>query len=599
MSQIKILSDRVANQIAAGEVIERPVAVVKELIENSIDADARKITIAIKNGGKSLIKVTDDGIGMEPDDALIALERHATSKLIQASDLNSIRTFGFRGEALPSIASVSNFVLKTKRENALEACEIFISAGKLIHNKACGMPHGTSIEVSHLFKGVPARRKFLKSEATETAHIYYTVRLFALAHPTISFELVDNGRSVIKSPSCSDLSDRISEIWNQNISKDLFNLDASSDCGRLHLKGLISKIGTTRSTRREMIFFVNNRPVDNKTLTYAVMDAYSGRIPKGKFPICFLFIEIDPSEIDVNVHPTKREIKFRNETTVRHCILQAVHSKLEAANQVIKSENSIHIKSFPEASPLPVFKSTKNAQSPVEEAPASYQSDPSKAKPIPRIKAEIQGANKRTQDPHSEKNFNNQSNWKFIQVLKNKFALYQTPNGLVLLNTLRANQRIYFESILEDLREHSHSVQELLIPLQIELEPLAANALEEYSELLNSKGFQLESLGKQFYRLLSIPAWLEINQAEAFINDLINQLRTRGAFSKNPKQSLFWEMLAKLAIKEFYFYQPETTSDILKAIPTQLFQCKEPLINPLGKAIYWEIDWTEIQKKID
>ena len=597
MSQIKILSDRVANQIAAGEVIERPVAVVKELVENSIDAQATRICIAIKNGGKSYIKVSDNGIGMDPDEALIALERHATSKLTEASDLNTIRSFGFRGEALPSIASVSNFLLKTKKENAIEGVSLFISAGKLIESKACGMPHGTSVEVSQLFKGVPARRKFQKTEATETAHIYNAVRLFALAHPSIAFELSDNGRTVMQSPACSELSDRISEIWNQNLSKDLLALNDSCDSKLLHLNGLISKTGTFRSSKREMIFFVNKRPVENKTLNYAVLDAYSnsGRIPKGKFPLCFLFIDIDPSEIDVNIHPTKREIKFKNENLIRQMILEAVHSKLDEATNVTKAQHSVQIESFPEAKPLPIFKSKSAPKTLLNETAESYSN------PLHEDSKTIlkKPDNQKTAIPTPTKTeVNYQSNWKFIDILNNKWALYQTSNGLVLLNVLRANQRLYFESITNDLKHNINHSQDLLIPIQLKLELFAANTLKKYLPDLKKNGFQLESLGKEFYRLLSIPNWLDIEQAESFIDELINQLSARGNVSKLSDTSLTGDLLAKLAIEEFYFKQPETSPEVLKAIPSKLFKCKEPMINPLGKMIFWEITWSEIEKKI-
>ena len=593
MTQIKILSDRVANQIAAGEVIERPVAVVKELIENSIDAGASKILVEIKNGGKSFIKVTDNGVGMDPDEALISLERHATSKLKEANDLNEIRTYGFRGEALPSIASVSNFILKTRTENALEGTEILISAGKLIHNKFCGMPPGTSIEVSQLFKGVPARRKFLKSEATESAHIYFTIRLFALAHPTIAFELIDEGRSIIRSPACTNFSDRISEIWNQNISKDLLPIKESNASQNLKLTGLISKIGTNRSTRREMIFFVNNRPVENRTLSYAVLDAYAGRIPKGKFPIVFLFIDIDPSEIDVNVHPTKREIKFRNETSIRQFMVNAVHAKLEAIHTINAPENKTKIESFPEAKPIPVFTSPP---SPKKEAISDVLSksappDIQEGKPINKtIKQAI------TQEVDQAKS--QETHWQFIQTLKGKFALYQTENGLVILNILRANQRIHFEKIIAHLEKNTQTIQELLLPIQIELEPLAAASLEEHIQQLNANGFGVEAFGRNTYRIFSIPNWLDMDQAEVFLKDLIEHLRTRGSISKNPTLPLFWDSLANTAVKEFYFKQLDLSSDILKSIPNELFKCQDPLVNPLGKKIFWEIEWTEIQKKM-
>ena len=226
MSSIRILSDRVANQIAAGEVIERPVAVVKELVENSIDAGATRIEVEYRNGGKSYLRIEDNGKGMSPDEALLCLERHATSKIREAADLHTVESFGFRGEALPSIASVSRFILRTRAEGWEHGTQVQINGGKLIDKKDCGMPVGTVIEVAHLFNSVPARRKFLKTESTESAHIAYTTRLFAVAHPQIAFSLLENGRTLFRSPACQNLQDRISEIWGKRLAEDLLSVDA-------------------------------------------------------------------------------------------------------------------------------------------------------------------------------------------------------------------------------------------------------------------------------------------------------------------------------------------------------------------------------------
>ena len=609
MSQIKILSDQVANQIAAGEVIERPVAAVKELVENSIDADADRISIEIKNGGKSLIRITDNGCGMAEDQALISLERHATSKLREANDLNEISTFGFRGEALPSVASVSQFMLKTRAEGSIEGTEIRIHSGKLIDKKICGMPKGTSIEVRHLFNSVPARRKFLKSDATETAHIQFIVRLFALAHPNIAFELIDSGRTVLKSPACIQLTDRISEVWNRNISKDLLPVSATSENGEIEIRGLSSKIGTNRSTRREMIFFVNNRPVDNKTLSYAVLDAYAGRIPKGRFPVAFLFLKVDPSTIDVNVHPTKREIRFRNEVSIRHFILNTIHAALEELNSQIIEAQSTNIADFVGAIPKPIF---EKPTIPKAQAPKLDTGGPAASNPNLHSHKEgqtVDNASMVNDSPLSDakspdikgnkKLGQAKSNWQFITQIKKKYAVYNTPNGLVILNILRAMQRIRYENILEQLKKNTPQIQDLLIPIKIELEPLGSSTLEAHLDDLGTHGFTIESFGKNYFRILGIPEWLKIENAERFIKDLIDQLRTRGAFSKSPNQSLSWENIAQIAIKDYHFAKHEQNPMTLEHLPDLLFKCNDPLVNPLGKSIFLELNWNEIEKKIN
>lgn len=607
MPRIKILSDRVANQIAAGEVIERPVAVIKELIENSIDAQATKISIEINNGGKSLIKISDNGIGMNEDEALLSLERHATSKLREANDLNEITSFGFRGEALPSIASVSQFTLKTRTKDSIEGVEIKITAGKLFSQKACGMPHGTIIDVRNLFTGVPARRKFLKTEKTESAHIYFSVRLFALAHPHIAFELIDTGKIILKSAACNSLNDRISEIWNRNISKDLLPISAKAENSNLKINGLIAKIGIDRSTRREMIFFVNNRPVDNRTLSYAVLDAYMGKIPKGRFPVVFLFLTMDPKDVDVNIHPTKKEIRFRDEASVRQFVLQAVHEKLEATNPHLIQKQPSASSAIPEPKPIPIISThslQKQSKEQISISDERFQSpsqiidnDKRDWNSSPRLKPlDSQSSNPKL-DPTAQSDI--KLYWTYLHTLKEKYALYQTPRGIVLLNILRAKQRIRYESILEQIGNQTQSKQDLIIPIQIELEPLAASALESHLNELNDYGFIIESFGKNFYRVMSVPDWLKIEHIEKFILDLVDQLRTRGSYSKNPKQSVFWEQIAHSAIKDFLFNSEKEHASSLEKLPTLLFQCEEPLTNPLGKIIFFELDWNEIEKKIN
>ena len=605
MPRIRILSDRVANQIAAGEVIERPVAVIKELIENSIDAKATRISIEINNGGKSLIKISDNGIGMDEDEALLSLERHATSKLREANDLNEITSFGFRGEALPSIASVSQFTLKTRTKNSIEGIEINVTAGKLLSQKACGMPHGTIIDVKNLFTGVPARRKFLKTENTESAHIYFAVRLFALAHPHIAFELIDTGKIILKSASCSSLNDRISEIWNRNIAKDLLPISAEDKNSNLKINGLIAKVGIDRSTRREMIFFVNNRPVDNRTLSYAVLDAYMGQIPKGRFPVVFLFLTIDPKDVDVNIHPTKKEIRFRDEASVRQFTLQAIHAKLEASNPHRIQKQNNPSSEIPEPSPTPIIATNQHQEKSEDTVSVANDSlqQPSQViknyglEPSPTLKALDRESPIDKQTPSS--NTNIKVNWVYLHTLKEKYAVYQTPEGIVLLNILRAKQRIRYEEVLAQVSKSRPSKQDLIIPIQIELEPLAATTLESHLNQLNDYGFTIESFGKNFYRIISIPDWLKINYVEKFTLDLIDQLRTRGGYSKSPKQSVFWEQIAQSSIKDFLFNSEKEHASSLEKLPSLLFRCEEPLTNPLGKIIFFELNWNDIEKKIN
>ncbi|MGY8717240.1 MAG: DNA mismatch repair endonuclease MutL, partial [Verrucomicrobiia bacterium] len=326
MSDIRILSDRVANQIAAGEVIERPAAVVKELVENALDAGATRIEVEFRHGGRSLMRIEDNGHGMNRDNALLSLERHATSKINEAVDLDQLGSFGFRGEAVPSIASVSKFTLQTRAEGDELGTEVLVNGGKIVHVRDCGRPIGTRMEVEHLFNSVPARRKFLKRDRTEAAHIVAGVRLYALASPGVAFTLIEDGRVIFSSPVCPALSDRVAEIFGRQLAEQLVPLKAEE--GDFKLAGLIGRPGVGRSTRHEMIVFVNGRPVDNRTLNYALIESYHESLPKGRYPPAFVFFTLPPHEVDVNVHPAKREVRFRSEPAVRGFVIRAVLERL-------------------------------------------------------------------------------------------------------------------------------------------------------------------------------------------------------------------------------------------------------------------------------
>src|SRR3954468_12244331 len=326
MAKVRILPDRVANQIAAGGVIERPAAVVKELVENALDAGATRVEVEFRDVGGWLMRVDDNGQGMSRDDALLALERHATSKIIEAADLDRLATFGFRGEALPSIASVSRFLLQTREQGSESGTEILVNGGKFTHVRDSGQPVGTRIEVTHLFNSVPARRKFLKTDQTEAAHIVHCVRLYALACPRTAFTLIEDGRVIFRSPECRTLEERIAEIFGRQIAEALVPIECVET--GLRLSGLIGRPGVGRATRHEMIVFVNARPVDSRTLNYALIESYHESLPKGRYPLAFVFFECDPASVDVNVHPAKREVRFRSEPQVRGFVIRAVLQRL-------------------------------------------------------------------------------------------------------------------------------------------------------------------------------------------------------------------------------------------------------------------------------
>src|SRR5689334_8332763 len=358
MNRIRLLPEQVANQIAAGEVVERPASVVKELVENSLDAGAARVTVEIQAGGRSLIRVTDDGTGMNRDDALLCLERHATSKIQRAEDLSAIATMGFRGEALPSIASVSRLSIVTRERgsDSPAATQIIIHGGKILEVKEAGAPHGTSLEVRQLFFNLPARRKFLRSEETEYAHIHHYLTLAALSHPHVAFTFIKDARPVWQLPAVhaenkpgarlTALRERMRALFGDE--QKLLPVDfstamespeepadesngtvpASHITNQFRLWGFIGAPGVARSTREDQHLFVNKRPVENRGLNFALVEGYHTALMKGRYPVCCLFLEIDPALVDVNIHPAKREVKFHHERAVRHLTAQAVRETL-------------------------------------------------------------------------------------------------------------------------------------------------------------------------------------------------------------------------------------------------------------------------------
>jgi DNA mismatch repair protein MutL len=581
MSSIRILPDRVANQIAAGEVIERPVAVVKELIENSIDAGATRIEVEFRNGGKSYIRIEDNGKGMSPDEALLSLERHATSKIREAADLNEVSSFGFRGEALPSIASVSRFTLRTRAEGWEHGTEIKINGGKLIEKKDCGMPVGTVIEVAQLFNSVPARRKFLKTDPTESAHITYNTRLFAVAHPRVAFRVLDSGRTIFQSPACEDLRDRIAEIWGRSLADDLISVDVSDPKNGYRLTGLTAKPGVGRSTRRELVTLVNRRPVDSRTLGYAVLDAYHGRIQKGRYPPAFLFLEIEPQEVDVNVHPAKREVRFRNEGAIRRFVLGAITDTLRVAAEAERPKAELRAPvSKNEVDPITA--STHTGQ------PLPIPMTPRAAKTT--LRSTITGSQKLAESAKV-----NTPSWRLISILKGQYGLFDTPRGLVMLHLRYADQRVRFERILKSHKESTPPSQRLLIPHTVELEPLASEALLTHLDLINKQGFQVEEFGRHFYRIEALPAWLELEQAEGFVRDMVDLLRQRGGSRKQSE--LIWESVAKLAVEGSYRRKDNVSEAAVQQLAEALLACETPHTSPFGKPTFSEISWSEWERR--
>lgn len=610
MPQIRILSDRVANQIAAGEVVERPVAVVKELIENSIDAGASKIEVEFRNGGKSYLRVEDDGCGMNADQALLSLERHATSKIRKASDLHEVQTFGFRGEALPSISSVSRFTLRTRSQSNPEGNEIFINGGKMIHVKECGMPFGTRIEVSHLFNSVPGRRKFLKTEATEAAHIIHISKLYALAHPSIAFSLIEGGRTLFRSPACEGFAERVRETLGKGLADCLAPIEFSQD--DLALEGLIGKPGQSRPTRKEMIFFVNRRPVESKTLSYAVLEAYHTYAPKGRYPPAILFLSLDPAQVDVNVHPAKREIRFRDERKVRQFLMDGIlernrqlTGKIDEVTDEQEMERDVSSgmlvpKIDPHALELnqakPGLSLSEGVGLPREpELPLSggsaYQNSESKAEEI----EEEEGV--REDAPGASVGLRGElgADWKFLDRPHGDMAIFSTPQGVVALHCRATYERIRFEQLEDSLEgEGPASTQALLLPESMELDGVDAGFLEKGRSGLEKVGFAVEEFGRNFYRVEGCPTWIDPSEAAGFLRDFLEVARENGGDINT--ETFAKEALIRQATKSQGQGEGFSDDEIVRMV-NRLLVCRNPFTCPRGRPTYFEIPKRDFETK--
>ena len=567
MSTIRILEPTVANQIAAGEVVERPAAVIKELLENSLDAGARRVTVDFSRGGKAQMIVEDDGKGMTGDEALLSLERHATSKIQLASDLDRIATFGFRGEALPSIASVARFTMQTRPASAPSGTEVAINGGKLVHRRDHGMAPGTRIEVSNLFHPVPARLKFLKSDETEAAHIVRLVRLYAIAHPEVGFLLREDGREIFRSPGNAPLLDRVREIWGRQVAEEVTIMPLFERPG-MRLSGLLGKPGVSRGTRQDLVTVVNGRPVDSRTMAFALTESYHTLIPKGRYPLAFVFLEMNPAWVDVNVHPAKREVRFRDEAKVRNFLIESVLAVLRA-----RADDGLPAATIPSLPPAPPLAASAapTLSSPVASTATSSAYVPPSAAPAPNHAPAVR------------------LGWRLLSRLREERAVFETPSGLAILDIGAAHQRVLYESILAQFTAQKPISQPMLVPLSIELDPLPAAVLKERMPLLASAGFDFEEYGRNFWRIQALPAWLEPEEALAFVRDLLAEMARREGDFGRP--SLAYDALAKIAVIKARRKGDSLSDAELMELVQALFRTVQPGTCPRGRRTY--VEWTD------
>jgi DNA mismatch repair protein MutL len=673
VNRIKLLSEQVANQIAAGEVVERPASVVKELVENSLDADARKITVEIGAGGRSLIRITDDGFGMSRDDALLSLERHATSKIRRAEDLASIATMGFRGEALPSIASVSRFMLMTREResDSPEGTQILVNGGTIAEVKAAGGATGTSIEVRQLFFNLPARRKFLRTEETEAAHIQHYLTLAALAFPDVAFSFVKDGRTVWQLPAVKSgvatssriqaLRERLRALLGEekllsvNFSAtlaeggqetppdetDIFETaspekpaetESSNLKAQIRVWGLIGSPGVSRATRESQFTFVNRRPVENRGLNFALIEGYHNSLMKGRYPVCCLFVEIDPAAVDVNIHPAKREVKFHREFEVRKFVGRAVHETLLAFHGEPAPQNA-KPKSGEQTELPPADRSTEPALPNFPERPKlSSPTDPSisPAAPSPLktgvsalSSAKIESAvlppatqaaiGARPSAPPDASRIPHPAPsgihypptsavplldvpLRMVGVIGKLYVVLESDRGLVLLDQHAAHERILFEQMMSRIESNTAAPsQKLLLPETVELPPRDAQFLREQLPALARLGVGLSEFGERTFLLDALPPFVKVSDSRRFVFDLVDELRAAGREVNLAR--LGEHTVAKTVCRHAVKANDPLRGAELENLVEELRRCAMPYTCPHGRPTLIEMNYRELEKK--
>lgn len=628
MPSIHVMSPTLASQVAAGEVVERPASVVKELVENSLDAGAKFVRVEIRRGGVGMIKVTDDGSGMSRADAELCTKRHATSKLSSLEELFEITHLGFRGEALPSIASVSRFKLCTRQQQDLEGWEIRIDGGLEHEPRSSGVSPGTAIEVADLFYNTPARRKFLKSAETEASHVEHQIRLHALAYPQVRFAYKRDDQLVFDLPATADLRVRISALTDAATAAALIPIETTIGPG-ISITGFLLPLSEARRTRKGQYVFMNTRPVEDQLINRAIRDGYGG-FPTGLHPALFLYMEVEPALVDVNVHPAKKEVRFRRSADVVNTIVEAIANTLQKhARQEIhaaaapESERTLppaHSTTAPygeiparstnpgsafpaaarpaptsSAAQPPLSSSARQSHGPVP--PPTLRAIPLKQVPATQGKLDFH----RQEDEETARNAHENAaserdasaGFSYLGTLRQQFALFETPEGLVLMHPKAARERIIFER-LRARREAPMPSQQLLDPVVLDLDPRDFAVIRQFAPHFDQAGMVVTPFGQNTIRIESIPALLELENARAFLLELVDRL-TQSEFSRNAKRVAYETFIGEFARKSAWRERisPHRAPAILK----DLLACEVPYCTPGGKPTLVNYSVPEIKRK--
>ena len=633
MGRIRILSDLVANQIAAGEVVERPASVVKELLENSLDASATRIRIEVEAGGRKLIRIADNGHGMVKDDALLAFERHATSKLRTSDDLLSIATLGFRGEALPSIASVSRLILETRAAEEESGTIVEIAGGNILRVEEAGLPAGTTITIRDLFFNTPARRKFLKSEQTELSHIAALVTHYALAHPTKHFELHSATQALLIAPAVSNSSDRLFQIFGRETSSLMISTTAEMDFARaglpepppwkrqqdytppdpgyLRITGFVSKPELQKLNRNSVYIFVNHRLIRDKLVLHALAEAYRNIIPPTSFPVVLLFLEMPPQEVDVNVHPAKTEVRFRQPSFVHDFIRDTVRTTLMQARPVASFAAALHNTPHASASLLLDVSPMANGPAPpiFEPNPPQSEPDPAPADAAPFSPA-IQPVSEspgrltfpeaqiavgyEAPPPNENETLNALSTLKPLGQLRDSFILAVNDEGLWIVDQHVAHERVLFEKILRAREVEQVQRQRLLMPVLVDLLPAQMVTFARLADELDRNGFEAEPFGPTTIAIKAAPVGLEGRELERMLEEVlaVPDREQQAENSETRRRRIAASIACHAAIKVNMPLEPAKIDWLL----AELGKTEHPTSCPHGRPIALRYSHKDIQK---
>lgn len=596
---IHLMSDILASQVAAGEVVERPASVVKELVENSIDAKASCVRVEIRRGGVSLIKVTDNGCGMSKADAALCLQRHATSKLVQVEDLFAIRQLGFRGEALPSIASVSHLSLTTRRPDDVEGWTLSSEGGVETPMMNAGCAPGTEISVSNLFFNTPVRRKFLKSDETEAGHVEHQVRLHALAFPEVRFIFVRDGQQMFDVPATHDMRQRIADFVGRETAAALMRVRPTEAPG-VRVSGYLMPISAARRNRRMQYVFLNGRPIEDQIINRAVRDGYGG-FPPGLHPALFLYLEVEPALVDVNVHPAKREVRFRRPAEVTLAVMDAVAATL-AAHARGEADT-------PAESPKPALPAFEPREQELKrpshrESPAPVSAPTPAQRPALVLKPLVTPRQQELELPPAPPAPAPQPlpepqpplpNFRHIGTLHNQYAIFENKEGMVLMAPRAARERIIFER-LQTSNRYPLVSQQLLVPELLELDTRDMGIALEVKPQLEQAGFQLSPFGRNTLRIEAVPAILPLRKVGDFVQELL-RVFTSGEVRLNRARSPFEPFARQLARQ--YAQQEDVAEYLRNPLPllAALLECEIPYCSPGGKSTLLPFPMSELNRR--